>query len=166
MRFARMNKAEKERLLPELFDILYENMAAMDFGGMTYADARARWLGAVSPALEKAPRQVVLCLVGEEIVGFAQYYTRGELLMVEEVQLRRAYRGTTAFFRLCRYLAELLPGKIAVVEAYASKENQRSAALMKRLGMELLDEGESPFLHFRGDGEIIRKCFGIRVDNE
>lgn len=153
-----LDKSEKERWLLRLFDLFYENMSVIAPSGMTYEAERAAWLANVSPALDKAPRQVLLALDGEELAGFVMFYTREDLLMVEEVQLRREYQGGLLFLRLCRKLLADLPEEVGTVEAYAHRRNDRSRKLMKRLGMEEVPE-KSPFVHLRGELSDVKRWF-------
>lgn len=146
-----LDKSEKECWLSRLFELFYENMSVIAPTGMAYEAERAAWLTNVSPALDKAPRQVLLALDGEELAGFVMFYTREELLMVEEVQLRREYQGGLLFLRLCRKLLADLPEEVRTVEAYAHRQNDRSRKLMKRLGMEEVSEDDAPFVHLRGN---------------
>lgn len=153
-----LNKAEKERWLPRLFALLYENMNEVAPSGVPYEVERDQFLADVAPALEKAPRQVLMALEDGDLLGYIQYYTREDLLMVEEVQIRKDHQGTLLFLRLCRQLLSALPEEIRVVEAYADRRNHRSRQLMNRLGMvELPEPGE--YLHFRGDAKLLRKRF-------
>ena len=156
MKLCYMEKAEKKLWLPRLFDLFYENMSVIAPSGMDYAAEREEWLANVSPALDKAPRQVLLALDGEELAGFVMFYTRSDLLMVEEVQLRQEYRGGLLFLRLCRKLLADLPKEIRTVEAYAHRQNDHSRKLMNRLGMAELPE-LGPFVHLRGAAEEIGK---------
>lgn len=158
LRFAFLNKQEKDVWLPRLFDLLHENMCAIAPNGLSYEEARRQWLEAVSPALEKAPRKMILCFGEEELAGFAQFYTRGELLMVEEVQIAKPYHCSFVFYRLCRFLLQILPPEITVVEAYAEKRNLHSLGIMEKLGMAVVEE-EGPFVHLRGDARAIRQKF-------
>lgn len=158
LRFAYLNKQEKENWLPRLFDLLYENMHTIAPSGLNYEKEKQQWLESVSPALEKAPRQIILCFADETLAGFVQFYTRENLLMVEEVQIAKPYHRSFLFFRLCRFLLEQLPPEIEIVEAYAEKRNLHSLRIMKKLGMEVIGE-EGPFLHLRGDARPIREKF-------
>lgn len=158
LRFEFLNKQEKEAWLPRLFDLLYDNMASIAPGNLPYEEEKRQWLAAVSPAMEKAPRQIILCYAEEELAGFAQFYTRDDLLMVEEVQIAKPYHRSFLFYRLCRFLLEQLPPEIGVVEAYAEKRNLHSLRIMKKLGMEVLGE-EGAFVHLRGDARCIREKF-------
>lgn len=148
--FTFLNKQEKETWLPRLFDLLYENMRAIAPSGLSYDAEKAQFLANVSPALEKAPRQIILCFSDGDLAGYAQYYTRDDVLMVEEVQLRKAYQRSFAFYRLCKHLLFILPPEIRYVEAYAEKRNAYSQNIMAKLGMEVLEE-DGPFLHLRGE---------------
>ena len=156
--FTYLNKQEKEYWLPQLFDLLYDNMKTIAPSGKSYEAEKAEWLANVSPALEKAPRQVLLCFADGELEGFVQFYTRVELLMVEEVQLRKNYHHSFLFYRICKFLQNSLPMEITLVEAYAEKRNLYSQKLMQKLGMEVVGE-EGPFVHLRGQLEPMRKYF-------
>ena len=158
LRFAFLNKQEKEVWLPRLFDLLYDNMRSVAPGDLPYDAQKRQWLEAVSPALEKAPRQMILCFADGELAGFLQFYTRGALLMVEEVQVAKAYHRSFIFYRLCRFLLEQLPPEIGTVEAYAEKRNIHSLRIMKKLGMEPVGE-EGPFVHLRGDAARVKGFF-------
>ena len=150
MVFQYLDKLEKEYWLPQLFHLLYENMKFIAPSGLSYDEERKLWLAAVSPALEKAPRQIILCFSNGELAGYAQYYTRGDMLMVEEVQLKKSYQRSFAFYRLCKHLLFILPPEIRYVEAYADKRNIHSQQSMSKLGMKVIEE-DGPFLHLRGE---------------
>lgn len=149
--FVHLDKKEKELWLPQLFALLHENMQSIAPSGLTYEEEQAQWLTAVSPALEKAPRQILLCFAGGRLAGFMQYYIRQHLLMVEELQIKKEFQRTFLFCRLCKHLLSVLPGDLQTVEAFADKRNTNSIRLMKRLGMEPCpQEPDSPFIHMRG----------------
>lgn len=157
-RFEFLNKQEKEVWLPRLFDLLYENMQSIAPNGLSRGEEKRQWLAAVSPALEKAPRQIILCFEDGEIAGFAQFYTRDDLLMVEEVQIAKPYHRSFLFYRLCRFMMEQMPPEIKIVEAYAEKRNLHSLQIMGKLGMKVLGE-EGSFVHLRGDAAPIKEKF-------
>ena len=147
--FTFLDKTQKEQWLPKLFELLYANMHTIAPGDLTYEQEKQQWTENVSPALEKEPRKVILCLDDDDLVGYVQYYTNGSLLMIEEIQIAKAYQRTTLFYSLCKYLAKALPEEIEIVEAYAEKRNLHSQKIMRKLGMVQIDE-DGPFAHFRG----------------
>lgn len=160
MTFCYLNKAEKDIWLPRLFDLLYENMKEIAPTGLSYAQEKAQFLANVSPALDKAPRQVLLALDGEILAGYVMFYTRNDLLMVEEAQIRKRFQGTLLFLSLCRRLMAAVPTDIRVVEAYADKRNENSLTIMARLGMvPVPGEADSGFVHLCGDAETVRRKF-------
>ena len=61
IRYCLMPKADKSHWLPRMFDLYRENMDTIAPSGLPREDARAQWFAAVSPALDKAPRNVLLC---------------------------------------------------------------------------------------------------------
>ena len=158
--FKFLNKSEKDSWLPRLFDLLYENMSGIAPSGRSYEQERAEYLFNVSPALDRAPRQIILCFVNGELAGFLQYYVRERTVMIEEVQLKKQYQRTTVFYRLCRHLMDILPEDLKYIEAYADKRNRNSLELMKKLGMVIIEEDEGPFLHLRGNARQVKKILG------
>ena len=158
--FIELNKSEKSSFLPLLFDIFYNNTAELAPSEKSYDSQRDEWLSEVSPALDKEPRKVILCYYDGELAGFLMYYTRGELLMVEELQLKKKFQRTRAFYMLCKYFISVLPREIATVEAYALKNNFNSQGIMQYLGMEFVShESEFPLVHLRGSAEKIKARF-------
>ena len=154
-----LNKKEKDQWLPILFDLLYENMCRIAPSGRNRDQDREQWLSQVSPALDKEPRQVLMCFANGKLVGFLQYYTRNDLLMVEEVQIAKGYQRTFLFYRLCKHLLNTLPEEIRIIEAYADKRNHASIKLMGKLGMVTVEEEESVFIHMRGSAQAVRTIF-------
>ena len=158
--FCYLGKAQKDYWLPQLFDLLYENMHTIAPSGSAYEQEKAQYLAAVSPALDKGPRQIILCFVAGELSGYIQYYIRDRLLMVEEIQLKKEYHRTPLFYRFCKYLLSVIPDDLQTVEAYADKRNANSIHLMEKLGMQFLeDEADSPFIHMHGPAERIYRFF-------
>lgn len=143
-----------------LFDLFYENMHHIAPGQLPYEQEKQQWLDAVSPALEKDPRKILLCSVDDALAGYVQYYTNGNLLMIEEIQVQKVYQRTTVFYRICRYLMDALSDTVEYIEAYADRRNANSQAIMKKLGMESINEDKtSPFVHLRGVAHTVRKHF-------
>jgi len=162
MDFCCLNKSEKEQWLPLLFDLLYENMRCIAPSELSYEQEKQEWLAAVSPALEKAPRQIILCFVQGDLAGYVQYYIRDKMLMVEEIQLKRKYHRTLLFYKLCKYMLSVLPGDLQTIEAYADKRNLYSIRLMNKLGMRICEsEQDSPFTHMRGSAKAFYALFDL-----
>lgn len=134
IKFTLLDKSQKSEILPLLFDIFYENTSEISPFSRPYMAERDEWLSEVSPALEKAPRQIILIYHGTDLAGFVMYYTRDELLMIEELQLVPKYQRTLLCYKTVKYLYEFLGEKIGRVEAYALKSNQTSIGLMQDLG--------------------------------
>ena len=158
--FKYLNKSEKNTFLPLLFDIFYTNTVELAPSEKSYELQRDEWLSEVSPALEKEPRQVILCYSEGELAGFLMYYTRGELLMIEELQLKKKFQRTRMFYLLCKYLMSILPSDISIVEAYALKNNLNSQGIMQYLGMDFVThEIGLPLVHLRGSAQKIKARF-------
>ena len=155
-----MDPREKDIWLPRMFSLYHDNMSRIAPSGLPFDEERETFLRELSPALDKAPRRVLLAACGGQLLGYIQYYTRGTLLMVEEVQVDREYHRTRLFYRMCRAVAAGLPEGIQTVEAYADRRNLASVAMMDRLGMEVIDDpSASPFLHLSGGAERLYRRF-------
>lgn len=162
MEFIFLNKSEKDYWLPQLFDLLHENMQNIAPSGLSYEQEKREWLDTVSPALEKAPRQIVLCFVSGKLAGYIQYYVREQMLMVEEIQLKKQYHRTMLFYRFCKFLMSVVPDNLQTIEAYAHKQNSNSIALMEKLGMQLCKtDPESPFVYMVGSAGMIFRRFAL-----
>ena len=155
--FSFLDKSQKNYWLPKLFDLLYENMLDITPDDQPYEAQKTQWLEEVSPALDKAPRQMILCLEDGNLVGYIQYYIRDQMLMVEEFQLKRIYQRTLLFYRFVQYLISVMPRNLQRIEAYAHKRNGYSVFLMGKLGMRQCEDAcTSPFIHMAGNLANIR----------
>lgn len=153
-----LNKKEKNFWLPRLFDLFYENMQEIAPSDLSYEQEKGQWLAEVSPALDKDPRQIILCFVDDALAGYVQYYTNQNLLMIEEIQMAKECQQTTLFYSMCKYLAKALPEGVEIVEAFAEKQNLRSQKLMQRLGMVQIEQNDH-FVHLRGSIQNIKRFF-------
>ena len=145
-----LNKQNKSEILPLLFELFYENMNSFFPSGESYHTQRGNWIAEISAAIDKASRQIILCYEDDRLVGFIMYYTRQDLLMVEELQIQKEYQRTCIFYILCSFLAKHLPAGVSCIEAFAHKPNKYSQKLMRRLGMQLVDDNHPDFVHYRG----------------
>ena len=158
MTFCFLDKGEKEIWLPQLFGLFYDNMHSIAPFSGTFQQEQERWIAEISPALEKAPRQIILCFADGRLAGYIQYYIRGSMLMVEELQIIKEYQRTCLFYRFCKYLLSVLPRDLQTIEAYAHRENHQSIRMMQRLGMQSCEENTS-FVHLCGSTEAIYRFF-------
>ena len=158
-KFSYLDKSQKNEILPMLFDIFYDNMSIIVQGISSYESERSEFLSEVSHALEKEPRKIILCHCKGELAGFLMYYTRENLLMIEEVQLKKEHQKTMAFYRLCAFLVANLPKGIENIESFVHKENSNSLSIQAKLGMEIIDSKNPKFHHLQGDANKIRYRF-------
>lgn len=152
-----LDKKTEMPMLERLFDLLCENMEAIAPSGLSYEEEKRIWLSQVVPAMEKEPRQILLLTDGNGLMGYCQYYISSGILMVEEVQLRRDCRSSSAIVSLVRMLLKQA-GKVTFLEAYADRRNRTSRSLLEKLGMECIGE-DGQFLHYRVEMKIIRERF-------
>ena len=154
--FKYLDKSAADIVLPVLFDILYSNMNEITASGMCRDEEFNNWFSEVSPAIQKAPRQIVLMMLNSEIIGYFQYYTRETLLMMEEIQIKKNYHGSGIFSQFYSWLVRVLPDNIEVVEAFADVRNSKSKAILSHLGLAPIENVQNGILHYKGEYKNIK----------
>lgn len=151
MNFIYADKQDMERLLPLLFEILHENMSKIAPTGNNYETDFRQWLECVAPAMCKEARKIVLMYDNNALAGYFQYYTNGDMFMMEEIQFREKYHGSGLFREFYRWLVHELPDTIEYVEAYSNKSNFKSQAVLEHLGLSRIGENKNGItFHYRG----------------
>ena len=137
------DKLQIEQLLPDIFRILHSNMSIIAPTNNSYEDDFEIWSSHIIPAMQMEQRQIVLMYVDNKLVGYFQYYINGDTnsLMMEEIQIEKAFQGTGLFSEFYNWLIKSLPKNIMYVEAYANKKNLKSQSILKHL--ELVEIGEN-----------------------
>lgn len=141
--FQFMDKSKAESVLPELYNILYTNMSIIAPTGNSYEEDKKEWLSCVAPALERIQRQIILIVDRDTLAGYFQYYVNNGVFMMEEIQFKPEYHGSGLFEQLYRYLIAIIPSDTEAVEAYADKRNEKSQAILKHLGLEMIGENKN-----------------------
>lgn len=155
--FSFIDKKYIDDILPELYDILYNNMSIIVPTGNSYEDDKNQWSPCIISALEKPQRNIILIYEENRIIGFFMYYTVDETLMMEEIQFKAEFHGTGVFNELYRYLFNILSNNIEFVEAYANKKNQKSQDILSHLGLEIIGENKNgSSFHYRGEYQILK----------
>ena len=145
--FEYLSKANFPSISRGIFGILAENMADVSEKAWTYES----WYQAVGGGLQSKQRQIVLIRDSCKIVGFFQYYTNSTTFMMEEIQLMPEYRGTGIFRALYGFLLANIGADLDFVEAYAHRNNHKSIAILKKLGLSVVGTAENGNLyHFKG----------------
>ena len=141
--FLFLDKQKLDVFLPRLFEILHSNMSLIAPTNNSYEDDFEIWSSHIIPAIQKEQRQIVLMCVESELVGYFQYYINSDTdsLMMEEIQIEKAFQGTGLFSEFYNWLIKSLPKNIMYVEAYANKKNLKSQSILKHLG--LVESGEN-----------------------
>lgn len=157
-RFEFADKTKPLPLLYSLFDILHTNMNAISPSPKSYDAALEDWLSELLVALKKDRRQIVLMYDGEELVGYFQYYTTEDTLMMEEMQIVKDHQGTGLFGIFFARLLPQLPEDLKSVEAYTNVKNMRSQKILKHLGLSPDRRIGDDMFHYKGEyAELLRR---------
>ena len=151
--FLFLDKQKLDVFLPRLFEILHSNMSLIAPTNNSYEDDFEIWSSHIIPAMQKEQRQIVLMCVESELVGYFQYYINSDTdsLMMEEIQIKRAYQGSGLFSEFYKWLLKQLPNDILYVEAFANKKNLKSQAILTHLGLSCIGENRNGnSYHYKG----------------
>lgn len=133
-----------------MFDILADNMNKIAPTGCSREEDYALWHSSMTDNLRDDRRRVVLALADGALAGYLQYSVAGDLLMMEEIEIREDKQGSGVFRALFDALTANVEG-IAYVEAYANKANEKSIGILGRMGLKAIGTNKSGrSWHFRG----------------
>ena len=150
-----LDKNEVQRLLPQLFSILHENMSVIAPTGNAYEEDYALWSGAVALAMQKENREIVLIFNDETLIGYLQYYTNETTFMIEEAQIKQAHQGRGVMRSTFAYLCEYISPDVLYAEAYANKKNTISQTILERHGFSRIGENKNGnSYHYRADCQV------------
>ena len=144
--------ADKSRLkviLSDCFKILRSNMEMITPDGKTYEEAFSEWDSAVSPAMSKDARQMILIFDEDDLIGFFMYYVSSETFMMEEIQIDNKHQRSGVFALLYKWLLPKLPEYLKTTEAFAHKSNMRSQKILEHLGLTCLNQ-DGEYLCYKG----------------
>ena len=160
VQFSFLKKEDFAALSAAIFSILAANMKEIAPTGNSSAEDYNAWFSAVKEGLKQDARKIILIHSNSDLIGFFQYYTNGNRLMMEEIQICRRWQGKGVFQSLYGFLIESLPPQISVVEAYANKRNEKSKGILRHLGLTAVGENKKgDCYHFRGEFESLLKWY-------
>ena len=154
------DKEQLKELLPELFEILYSNMATAYPTGDTKEEDYRIWSEYFPESLEDPTRKLVLISVEQSLAGYFQYRTTEDLFMMEDIQMKQAYHGSGVFRALYCWLVHQLPQSLKTVEAYTNKKNFNTQGILEHLGLEICGENKNgKSFHYRGNYQNLLKKY-------
>jgi len=138
----------------DLFSILFENMNQIAPTGNSYKEDYQFWFQYMKEELAKMNQYLIVVCQAElsEIVGYFQYSVHGNILLMEEIQIKKEYQGKYNIFkRIYAFVFDNLKENIDYVEAYANKKNAKSIGILGKLGLSTVGENKrGTSYHFRG----------------
>lgn len=144
MKFQYLDKKNFTDVSRQIFDILADNMSVIAPTGNSREEDYNCWVSAVSDGLAREERQIILICNDTEIIGFFQYYTNEDILMMEEIQLKPEFHGKGNIFRnLYGFLLENVPDNLKYVKAYANKQNEKSIGILQRMNLKIDGENKN-----------------------
>jgi hypothetical protein len=138
-----LKKENFENIARDLFEILANNMDGIAPTGNPREDDYKTWHSDVSPKVEKD--EVSFLLATEEetgnIVAFLEHHFTEDTLVLDEVQISKAYHGKGNVFRdIHGVVINSAPEGCVYVEAAANKLNSKSIGVLGTLGLKVAGE--------------------------
>ena len=147
--------ADKERLgslMPQLFDILYDNMAAAYPTGGTREEDYDIWSRFFPGSLEDPARRLILLYQKDQLIGNFQYHLAGGVLFMEDLQVRPEFHGSGLFRAFYGWLTHQLPRETQTVEAFTDKHNHKTQKILEHLGLVNIGENKNgKSFHYQGE---------------
>jgi len=157
IRCTKLAPARFEEHATDMFDILADNMNAIAPTGCSREEDFALWHASMREQLSDGGRQIVLAIEGSTLAGYVQFSLQGDVLMMDEIEIRKEMQGRGAFRALFDAMLTELPPSVVYAEAYANKANAKSIAILGRLGLTVIGENRSGrSWHFRGTTAALR----------
>lgn len=154
--FKQMEKQDIPAFLPEMFEILADNMSRIAPTGNSYKEDFRIWSESVSPVFFEEKRSVILIFDENKLCGYFQYFVSDSTFRMDEIQFRQIYHGSGLFSELYHYLTTIIPSKTKNVEAFSNKANLKSQGILKHLGLKENGENKNGnSIYFKGKYKTI-----------
>lgn len=151
-RFEFVHKKELENILPQLFDILYSNMSLNYPTGCTREEDYRIWSNSFIFSIQDEARQLVLMLSENTIIGYFQYSVAGNMLRMEDLQIKKEFHCSGVFGIFYCWLVKQLPQDIQKVAAYTDKRNIKVQGILEHLGLVNCGENKNGISYlYKGD---------------
>ncbi len=151
--FRYLQKQDFSVYAPKLFKIMHTNMNVIAPTENSYEDDFKSWCDSFGNAfINRSEWKTVLIELDNGIVGFFAYACSNDTFLMEEIQFSDGCKGKHGIFRkLYNYVTKDLPKDLLYVEAYAHKSNEKSIAILNRLGLICIGNNQSGnCYHFKG----------------
>lgn len=150
--FKQMNKQDIPVYLSEMFNILANNMSRIAPTGNSYDKDYKIWSECVVPVFNEGNRSVILIFDEDNLCGYFQYCVTDTTFRMDEIQFRKEYHGSGLFRELYHFLTTVIPVQTKYVDAFSRKENLKSQAILKHLGLNECGESQNGnSLYFKGE---------------
>lgn len=159
--FKYLEKQSFSSYAPKLFLILFENMSVIAPTGNSFDEDYELWSNSFGKAFsENVNRKIIIIKNSkDDVIGFFGYSTTDDTFRMEEIQFSKEYQGKNDIFRkLYHFLIENLPSDLKFAEAYANKRNEKSTAILGKLGLKIIGTNKTETCyHFKGNFEDLLK---------
>jgi hypothetical protein len=163
LRFELLRKNHFSKISKNIFSILANNMSNIAPTDNTYEENYNEWNKVVSEIIKKETRNIVLIYFDDNLIGYFQYDTTNDgLFMMEEIQISPKYQGKryNVFRKLYGFVFSILPSNVKIVEAYASKKNNKSKNILCHLGLNIIGNNKNGHSYlFQGSFENLMKWY-------
>ena len=166
--FCYLRKEDLEKYAWDIVSILYDNMEKIVPKGNSIDFVLSHWLPVMQEELRSETGKTILIFKKDtrEIVGYLRYKIRDDVYFIMDIQIKAAYQGKYQIFRkLYGFLLEQLGPDIAYVEAYVSKQNEKSLGVHGKLGLSIVGENlRGTSYHLRGTYSDLLKWYHRKED--
>ena len=129
-------------LLPQMFAILSQNMREIAPTGNTPEEDRASWEQAMGEELRNPDKHWILLFSDEALAGYTLYRIAGDTLHMDEIQVAKGFQGDGRAFPMLmgQLLRDAQAAGTEVLQSYVNKQNLKSWAILRGLGLTVVGE--------------------------
>lgn len=164
MKCIKINCHNIEHYAKGLFDILADNMTKIIAIKNSREENFIFWYKILKKRLLDGTCSIVAFLFSEQIVGYFQYSTQNEVLMIEEIEIAQPFRVRYNILgMIIRMLPEIATPGITYVEAYTNINNNLANPLLTKVGFEIvgMNRNGTSYL-YRANLAALEKRFRIK----
>ncbi len=154
--FRYLEKEDFPKCASALFEIMHTNMSVIAPSENSYDEDFRCWLDTFGKTFcNRAEWEIVIIESEEKIGGFFAYSCKDNTFTMQEIQFADSIKGKDRIFRkLYCFVTDSLPADLTYIEAYAHKNNEKSIAILRRLGLKNISTNKNgECYHFKGDYE-------------
>ena len=154
-----LSKKEIITLLDDMYKIISTNMKNIIDTGNSNAENYINWKNSMYEELKKSNKRWVGAFENKKLIGYFLYKINFDSLNIDEIQIIKEHQGDGYTFKnlFKTILNEKLDKNDFKITTYVNKNNDKSNAIVKKLGFNILEVKERGIKYTASYNKILEK---------